>query len=143
MSEAKQELVRGWLLKASHDLGAAQVLGASKKALLDVAIYHCQQAGEKALKGFLVFWDQRVEKTHDLRALLRKAMVIEPRLGVIWDAAEHLTPYATAYRYPDPIDEPTPEQVEKALHDAVSIYEQALAYLPAEVHPETTETDAG
>ena len=61
MSEAKQELVRSWLLKASHDLAAARLLSAPGQAVLDVAIYHCQQAGEKAPKGFLVFWDQRVD----------------------------------------------------------------------------------
>jgi HEPN domain-containing protein len=141
MSEGKQELVRNWLLKASHDLTAARLLSERGQAVLDVAIYHCQQAGEKALKGFLVFWDQRVEKTHDLKALLKKAIVIEPRLAASREAGERLTPYATAYRYPDLIVGPSLEQVEEALNDATGIYNDVLSSLPAEVHPEKTDTD--
>jgi HEPN domain-containing protein len=51
MDEAKKELVRGWLGKASHDLAAARLLGTSPLALRDVAVYYCQQAAEKALKA--------------------------------------------------------------------------------------------
>jgi HEPN domain-containing protein len=141
MSEGKQELVRNWLLKASHDLTAARLLSEREPAVLDVAIYHCQQTGEKALKGFLVYWDQRVDKTHDLKALLKKAIVIEPRLAASRDAAARLTPYATAYRYPNRIDGPGLEQVEEALNDAAGIYHQVLSYLPSVVHPETTGPD--
>jgi HEPN domain-containing protein len=137
MSEAKQELVRNWLLKASHDLTAARLLAGTDPAILDVAIYHCQQAGEKALKAFLIFRDQRVDKTHDLKIRLKKAMDIEAGLGSCWDAADRLTPYATAYRYPDVVGGPNPEQVQEAMDDAALVYNQVLASLPAEVHPES------
>ncbi len=137
MSDAKQELVRNWLLKASHDLAAARLLSEPENAILDVAIYHCQQAGEKALKGFLVFHDQRVDKTHDLKVLIQNAMVIEPRLAASRDAGKRLTPYATAFRYPDRIEGPLPEQVDEALTDATDICGQVLSLLPKEVHPET------
>ena len=43
MTNAKAELVRSWLTKARHDLASARVLAASELALLDTAIYHCQQ----------------------------------------------------------------------------------------------------
>ena len=33
------------------------------------ALYHCQQAAEKALKGFLAFHDHPFRRTHDLREL--------------------------------------------------------------------------
>ncbi len=123
MSEAKQERVRNWLPKASHDLAAVGLLNEREKAVLDVAIYHCQQVGEKALKGFLVFHDQRVDKTHDLKVLLQEAMDINPRLAAGWDAGERLTPYATAYRYLDRIEGPRPEQVDEALNDATAVNE--------------------
>ena len=58
MDEAKLELVQSWFRKASHDLAAARLLAHAHPPLLDVATYHCQQAAEKALKGYLVFWDQ-------------------------------------------------------------------------------------
>ena len=54
------------------------VLAGDRPALLDIAIYHCQQAAEKALKGYLVHRDKRVEKTHDVGLLLERAMQVEP-----------------------------------------------------------------
>jgi HEPN domain len=36
---------------------------------LDTAVYHCQQAAEKALKAFLTARDIAFEKTHNLVAL--------------------------------------------------------------------------
>ena len=53
MTDAKSQLTRNWLIKAQHDLASARVLATSNPPLLDTAIYHCQQAAEKSLKGFL------------------------------------------------------------------------------------------
>jgi HEPN domain-containing protein len=77
MEDAKRDLVQSWLIKAPHDLTAARSLSSVQPPLLDVAIYHCQQGAEKALKGFRVYRDQRVEKTHDLGLLIERAMRIE------------------------------------------------------------------
>jgi HEPN domain-containing protein len=74
MTDAKAELVRGWLTKARRDLASARVLAASEPALLDTAIYHCQQGAEKAVKGYLVFCDQEFERVHDIEVLIRSAM---------------------------------------------------------------------
>jgi HEPN domain-containing protein len=71
---AKLELVRKWLIKAQHDLAAARKLSTGSDFYLDVAIYHCQQSAEKAIKSFLVFCDQPFEKTHDLDVLVTQAM---------------------------------------------------------------------
>jgi HEPN domain-containing protein len=104
--EAKKELVRVWLGKAQRDLASAQRLANDPDPYLDTAIYHCQQAAEKAIKGWLVFHDQRFEKTHDLRLLVTMAVPIDPRFSNWFDAAERLTPYATAFRYPDELLSP-------------------------------------
>jgi HEPN domain-containing protein len=58
MDEAKRELVQNWLTKAQRDLAAARKFSTEPDPYLDTAIYHCQQAAEKAVKGFLVFHDQ-------------------------------------------------------------------------------------
>jgi HEPN domain-containing protein len=136
MEEAKQKLVRSWLKKALHDLAAARSLSQPDRAILDISIYHCQQAAEKALKGYLVFWDVQPGKTHDIGALLEKAAEIESGFRSWEDAADRLTPYATLYRYPREIDEPEPEQVEEAIDDADTIVRQVLAFLPKDVHPD-------
>ena len=41
--EALEE-ARGWLIKASRDLQAADYLATAEVPLLDVIVYHCQQA---------------------------------------------------------------------------------------------------
>jgi len=48
MTDAKTQLVQSWLTKAQHDLASARVLSTAHPPLLDTAIYHCQQAAEKA-----------------------------------------------------------------------------------------------
>jgi HEPN domain-containing protein len=140
MDETKRELVRSWLLKASDDLAAARSLAEPERAILGVAIYLCQQAAEKALKGFLVFRERRVARTHDLRSLLNAAAACESGFLTWEDAAERLTPYATLYRYPGEPAGPDPDQFEEALTDATDIYNQVLSILPPEVHPQTRQS---
>lgn len=66
MYEAKRQLVQSWLIKTQHDLASADVLSQSNLPLLDTAIYHCQQAAEKSVKGFLVYCDHELERVHDV-----------------------------------------------------------------------------
>jgi hypothetical protein len=44
---------RAWLVKAANDLRAAAVDLAATPPLLEDALFHCQQAAEKAFKAFL------------------------------------------------------------------------------------------
>jgi HEPN domain-containing protein len=123
MDEAKRELVRSWLTKAEHDLGSAELLAKSAKPYLDTAIYHCQQAAEKALKAFLVHHDVEFEKKHNLSILVELCKALEPRFEDFQNAAILLTPYATIYRYPGEFFEVMPdvEQVQVALEMAKKI----------------------
>lgn len=49
MDEAKRGLVKAWLVKADHDLATARKMATEPDVYLDTAIYHCQQAAEKAI----------------------------------------------------------------------------------------------
>ena len=51
MDEAKRELVSSRLRKASHDLAAARLLGATHPPILDVAAYHCPALSDNSLAG--------------------------------------------------------------------------------------------
>lgn len=135
MNEAKKLLVRTWLVRAQHDLASAQVLAASRPPLLDTAIYHCQQAAEKAAKGFLAFCDEEVERIHDVEALLRKASFHEPRFAEWIQAGRLLTPYARMFRYPGEPVQPTEPQFKQALSAARELWDFVLSVLPDEVHP--------
>jgi HEPN domain-containing protein len=119
--DPKQELVRNWLEKARRDLDSAHRLASSPDPYFDTAIYHCQQAAEKALKGWLVYHDQRFEKIHDLRVLVSTAEAIETGFIEFYESAERLTPYATVYRYPGEVFHPDFEEFNQAFQDAENI----------------------
>ena len=135
MDDAKRKLVQNWLDKARRDLASATRLASGQSPLLDTAIYHCQQAAEKALKGWLTYHDQRFEKTHDVRMLVTLAIGLKDDFANWNNAAEILTPYATAYRYPGETLEPSRSEFELAFQMAQSIYQYIYSDLPPEVHP--------
>jgi HEPN domain-containing protein len=104
-----------------------------KEPFLDTAIYHCQQTAEKAIKGWLVYHDISFEKTHDLRLLVAMASEDEPKFSSWFDVAEQVTPYATAYRYPGEILEPTEEEYLRAYKAASDFYQFVCSLLPPEI----------
>lgn len=75
---------------------------------LAVVCYHAQQAAEKAVKALIVYYGSEVDvpKVHDISFLLDRIKDIiraehgEPVSQAIWKAAEELSVYASAPRYP-------------------------------------------
>ena len=137
MDEATTELVRDWLTRASHDLQAARVLAAADNPLLDAALYHCQQAAEKAVKAWLQSKDDPFPKTHDIEDLVEQAAKLNPDFKQLAKPAAVLTPYVSAFRYPGGPDEPMPtrEEFDEALQHAQAICDFVLNLLPAEARP--------
>ncbi len=136
MTDAKAQLVRSWLTKAQHDLTSARVLAANDPPLWDTAIYHCQQAAEKAVKGYLVFCDHEFERVHDIEVLIRAAGSYVPEFSEWIDAGIQLTPFARIYRYPECAIAPSEEQFKWALSAAEGLYSFVLSLLPQEMWPE-------
>lgn len=135
MDEPKRDLVRTWLIKAQRDLAAARKLSAPPDVHLDTAIYHCQQAAEKALKGYLVYRDQRFNRTHDIEVLVGLAQQHEPPFASWLDAADELTTHANAYRYPGDPMEPSEDDFSSALEKAEGIVAFVLSRLPDDAKP--------
>ena len=132
---ARVEDTRAWLRKAELDLRAAESLLGSRPPILGNAVFHCQQAAEKALKGFLAWYDEPFRKTHNLEEIGRKAAAREPSLQRFVDRAGVLTEYAWKFRYPGEPDEPPRREAEDALALAREVFEAIIARLPAEVRP--------
>lgn len=135
MHEGKRVIVQSWLVKAQHDLAAAKRLSADPDPLLDTAVFHCQQAAEKVVKGFLVYRDTRFPKTHDIEELITVASSLDTRLATWRTVAKNLTPYATTFRYPGSMLSPSRTEFDQALQDAEGLYHFVLSLLPSEVHP--------
>jgi HEPN domain-containing protein len=127
------ELVKNWIVKAQHDLLAAQKLSSDSEVYSDIAIYHCQQSSEKAIKGFLILHDRAFPRTHDLRLLIQLAIVINPSFQYYQEAAELLTPYATAFRYPSDVMQPTTEELQDAIEKSSEIFNFITSLLSDEI----------
>src|SRR6266571_549936 len=91
---------RAWLTKSANDMRAAQVLIDGSPPLLDESVFHCQQAAEKALKGFLTWHEQPFRKTHNLEEIGEQCLTIDATLTDVIDQAASLTEYAWRFRYP-------------------------------------------
>lgn len=136
MMDAKAQLVCSWLTKAKHDLASARVLATSSPPLLDTAVYHCQQAAEKAVKAYLAFCDREAERIHDIEVLMRSAASCDHRFVEWIEVGIELTPYAYLYRYPGRATEPSREQFNRAMSTSEGLYAFVISLLPTEVRPE-------
>ncbi len=107
-----------WLQVADQDHRAARICLAADPPLPEVAAYHCQQAIEKLLKGFLVRSNTDFGKTHDLDALGHSVAAIFPSARLLVTSASAWTAWSVVYRYPGetaPVPEPSAEELTRAL----------------------------
>ena len=137
MAEVPAAEAKAWMVKAWRDLETARRAATGEPPFYDIAVYHCQQAAEKAVKAFLVYHDKPYEKTHDIEVLIDLACEIDSKFSDLADAADALTPYATRFRYPNATFavEPQPVEYNEALQHAKSVYDFVLSRLPAVSRP--------
>lgn len=137
MAEVPAAEAKAWMVKAWRDLETARRAATGEPPFYDIAVYHCQQAAEKAVKAFLVHHDKPYEKTHDIEVLVDLACEIDSKFSELADAADALTPYATRFRYPNSTFavEPQPIEYNEALQHAKSVFDFVLNLLPAVARP--------
>lgn len=127
--------LRDWLVKALHDLQAAEILIEMESPLSDVAVFHCQQAAEKSLKAFLFWKDTPFRKTHELEELGEACRKIDASLRDVVGRAVELTPFAWRFRYPGDVMVPSVLDAMEALSLAREIYEAIINRVPKEGIP--------
>ena len=137
MADAPASEAKAWMVKAWRDSETARRAANGQPPFYDVAVYHCQQAAEKAVKALLVHHGKPYEKTHDIEVLTDLACEIDSNFNTLADAADALTPYATRFRYPNATFavEPQPTEYDEALKYAQTIYDFVFNLLPAEARP--------
>ena len=92
-----------WLQFANADLETASFLYDKQyPRQLEIICYHCQQAGEKAIKALYIAKDipGGIPRKRDLWFLLEQMKNAVKIPESIYDAAEKLDPYAIVFRYP-------------------------------------------
>jgi|SRR5712671_1731486 len=124
---ARWNAAERWLRVAERDRRMALAAMASAPPLHDGAAFHCQQAIEKLLKGFLTLAGKRGGKTHSLEQLGALAQQSFPDIAELVVAAHDWTKWATVYRYPE--EAPPPEPDEAEIRAALEIIEQLATRL--------------
>lgn len=122
-----------WLRKAEQDLRRVGRCLEDDPPDREDALFHCQQAVEKAPKAFLTWHDIPFRKTHDLASLGAQCREVDPALGSALAQVDELTPYAWAFRYPTELIEPPEADALAAELLAKQIIEAVASRLPSEV----------
>ncbi len=126
----RSDETRQWLKYAREDLQAAEVLISTQPALLRIALFHCQQAVEKALKAFLVSHDQPFSKTHDLVPLGDQCVSLDPSLEEVTLLSLQLNQFAVRFRYPAEAADSSLGEAKEWLSVAHSVLNAVLDRLP-------------
>jgi HEPN domain-containing protein len=127
--------VRAWLRKAAQDLRAAEISETAQPPLLETAVFHCQQAAEKAFKALLVLHGQVFRKTHSIEEVGEQALAIDPSLRPVVDRAVPLTEYAWKFRYPGMPEELTGAEAQEALATARDVLNEIVVRVPESARP--------
>ena len=93
--------ITSWVYKAEEDYRTATTMVRKRKEIAPDNVCFCaQQCVEKYLKAFLILHRVPFPKTHDLDALLDRAVELDGQLESLRPDAVRLNPYAVQFRYP-------------------------------------------
>lgn len=116
------QLANEWFEIAQSDLSSAHHLLTMHPLPIEIICYHCQQAAEKYLKGFLFLKKHEIIKTHDLVLLNKTCGEYDEEFANIADECLRLTDFSVTVRYPYPFDL-NESDMKIALADATRIKE--------------------
>jgi HEPN domain-containing protein len=111
-----------WLRFVTEDLRLADLALDAVPPITGLALYHAQQAAEKALKAYLLFRGRAFPLTHDLTTLSRPLAELDAALLIIVLPHLGLSDFATLYRYPGEPKLPTLAQARLWVEAAYGIY---------------------
>jgi HEPN domain-containing protein len=126
---ARWETVEGWLEAAEQDRGTAVLCLSADTPLRGSAAFHCQQAVEKLLKGFLMLAGKRSRKTHSLAQLGAAAEGSFPEVSDLVAAAKERSRWAVDFRYPTRRGRIKPAPDENELRHALAVIDELTSRL--------------
>ena len=119
------ETAKEWFAYAKRDLDTAKILPKTLFPVpFEIVCYHCQQAAEKVLKGFLENNNVPIQKTHDLGILVTACEKINKEFQNIREHCTRLTDFGVQSRYPFAM-EIEESDMTLALSDATKIWDFA------------------
>ncbi len=130
--EDRFDLAQNWFKKADSDLKNVELIFqvvASDKPF-DTVCFHCQQAVEKYLKGFLIYLEVPFTKTHNIEVLIDLVSQRYPEIEK-YEFAISLTGYSVENRYPDDFIEVSEYDAQEAYRIALSVKDFILIKIQA------------
>ena len=89
-----------WIEIADNDFDSAILLNEAVRKHCEIICYHCAQAVEKYLKGYLISKDIVPKKTHDLRFLNNLCIELDPHFENAITECAFLNKFSNDIRYP-------------------------------------------
>jgi HEPN domain-containing protein len=96
--------VKEWMQIADDDIYSAKTLNESVRKPYEVICYHCAQATEKYLKGYLAYNDIIPQKTHNLLFLLEICIGRDNSFEIMRTECGLLNRFTNEIRYPHRIE---------------------------------------
>lgn len=119
--KADSQVAHEWFDKGDHDLSDA-ILLFRHGGFADSVCYHCHQAVEKYLKGYLLLHTEFFIKIHDLPVLLDKCVETNPTMLTLLDEIKFLNQFYIESKYPmDPPVMPSRQEAKRAVEMAETI----------------------
>lgn len=129
---AKESLVpEEWLHKAGADMQTVEILLAHGGDM-EMSAMHILQAVEKYLKGFLLSTGWKLDRIHDLAALLDEAVTHDSAFEQFRVFCETINAFYFEARYPFMVPPPAEEEVRNFLEQAKQFAEFILAKFPTQ-----------
>jgi HEPN domain-containing protein len=94
------EDVMEWIKIADDDFDSAEILNQAFRKHYEIICYHCAQAAEKYLKGYLEYKDIATEKTHNLSYLNSICIEQDNRFINIKTECDFINKFSNDIRYP-------------------------------------------
>lgn len=126
---ANKELFHEWQKYAEEDLQIADIALAAGGPANQIC-FHCQQAAEKCLKGFLALNGKRFEKSHQLDYLLYLCQSLDKSFSELEEPVKYLTDFYLETRYPGDIPEFSLKQAKQARQFAQAVNDFIIKKMP-------------
>ncbi|MEO8820181.1 MAG: HEPN domain-containing protein [Ginsengibacter sp.] len=110
-----------WIEFAKNDLLVAKELDIEKHFVSRAILVDCQQAIEKYLKGFLLFQNESVLRTHDLLILCKKCENYDERFLSFEEEITWVSVHYLQSTYPDNFEDISKEDAKHSLNIAVRL----------------------
>jgi HEPN domain-containing protein len=132
--DPSRALAEQWFRKAENDLLNVENNLKAEHYPADTVCFHCQQAAEKYLKGYLACHHVPFARTHDLLTLLQQVrQLVGDEAGALSANVLLLDDYSVSIRYPQEYAaEPDEEEVQVACRAALAVRAWVLSRLAAE-----------